>query len=68
MATRQAPAKLDPKRLELVYIEMKKVYAVYTGYEISDAIGRIRKEIDAEQEQIRIKEAITQLENRLEDK
>jgi hypothetical protein len=61
MATKQSPAKLDAKRLELVYIEMKKVYAVYTGYEISDAIGRIRKEIDAEEEKIRIKEEIKRL-------
>lgn len=46
--------------------EIRALYERYTGQEIATAIGITRAEIQAREEQARIKEQIAELENKLE--
>lgn len=46
---------------------MREVYNNYTGKEIAEVIGQIRKEIDLEQEKLRLTENIDSLTQQLKD-
>lgn len=52
---------------EDLYKIMKDVYTKYTGYQVAEVVGVIRKEIQEQEEKIRIQNEIDTLTQRLDD-
>ena len=50
-----------------LYKIMRDVYSKYTGQEVADVVGQIRKEIQEQEEKIRIQNEINTLTQRLDD-